>query len=93
VRYEIRLMETAVTDLRALPLRAREAIVARIEALADDPTPNHTRPLRGELKGLWRLRVGDYRVAFTIDRQAHTVSVWRVGHRESFYERAKRGRK
>lgn len=87
--YEVRLSETAIADLSRLPQTARTQIVARVEALAEDPMPRHARALAGQLRGLWRLRVGDYRVGYTIDRANRVVEVWRVGKRETFYERAR----
>jgi mRNA-degrading endonuclease RelE of RelBE toxin-antitoxin system len=39
------------------------------------------------LRGVLRLRVGSYRVSYTIDETARVVDVWRVGHRSTFHKR------
>jgi mRNA interferase RelE/StbE len=94
VTYTVVLNDSAIDHLSRLPSRDRARVVARVEALAADPTPPGAKPLSGHLKGYWRLRVGEYRVAYSIDRESRVVEAWCVGPRESFYERAraKRGR-
>ena len=44
-------------------------------------------PLRRDLKGLMKLRVGDYRVIFSVERKLVTVYVIKIGHRKEVYER------
>lgn len=42
-------------------------------------------PLKGELAGLWRYRVGDYRLICDIQDERVTVLVVRIGHRRQIY--------
>lgn len=42
--------------------------------------------LSGSLRGLPKLRIGDYRVAYTVDRTAQAVTVHMVGHRREIYD-------
>ena len=44
-------------------------------------------PLRRNLKGLMKLRVGDYRVIYSIEKQTVTVHVIKIGHRRDVYEK------
>ena len=47
------------------------------------------KALRGEKAGLWRYRVGDYRIVCAIEDEGERVRVLRIGHRRSVYnERA-----
>jgi mRNA interferase RelE/StbE len=47
------------------------------------------KALRGEKVGLWRYRVGDYRIVCAIEDEGERVRVLRIGHRRSVYsERA-----
>ena len=89
--YEVRLRPSAERDLRALARDLRERILAHLMDLADDPRPPGAEPLRGGLRGLWRLRIGDYRASYLIDEEAQEVRVGRIGHRSIFYKRL-RGR-
>ena len=51
---------------------------------AEDPTVL-AEPLQGELRGLWRFRVGDYRVICDIRKRYLLVLVLDVGHRREIY--------
>lgn len=44
-------------------------------------------PLRRNLKGLMKLRVGDYRVIYSIEEKVVTVHVIKIGHRKDVYEK------
>ena len=54
--------------------------------MAEDPR-SFARPLRGEKVGLWRYRVGAYRVVCAIEEKQGRVRVVRIGHRREVYER------
>lgn len=60
-------------------------IVPKIESLAAEPRPSGCKKLRGE-KSRWRLRVGDYRVIYSIDDRAHVVDVIAIRHRREAYQ-------
>jgi mRNA interferase RelE/StbE len=89
VKYAIEFTAGADRDIDDLPEEARRAIGEAILALADDPTPPASVVLAGTLKGSRRIRVGDYRVGYQVDRKARVVTVWMVGHRSRFYEKAR----
>lgn len=42
-------------------------------------------PLRRNLKGLMKLRVGDYRIIYSMDQKTVTVMVIKIGHRKEVY--------
>jgi len=44
------------------------------------------KPLRGELSGKWSLRIGDYRIIYTIDESQKTITLYNVRHRRVAYE-------
>jgi mRNA interferase RelE/StbE len=62
----------------------QERIVGRIEELAAEPRPRGAVKLQGE-DDLYRIRVGDYRVVYTIRDEELIVLVLRVGHRRDVY--------
>lgn len=51
----------------------------------DDPTAR-LKPLRHTKAGLWRLRVGDYRVIISVHRTEVVVVAVDVGHRSKVYD-------
>ena len=57
---------------------------AKIEALADDPTPGHSVKLAGA-EALYRIRVGDYRVIYGVDHPSKQVIIHYVRHRKDAY--------
>lgn len=59
-------------------------VLAIAEELSDQPQRH--KPLTGQLAGLRRLRVGDYRIVFAILNSPERVVVLRVGHRKDVYE-------
>ena len=92
--YQVHIESNALGELKKLPADVQAAIRARIRALADDPRPSRARALTGELKGSYRLRVRRaYRIGFDVDDDARTVTVWQVGHRGKFYDKARRRRR
>jgi len=61
--YRITFARSARKELERLPAGLVERILEKIEALSDNPRPAGVTKLKGQ-KGLWRLRVGDYRVVY-----------------------------
>lgn len=82
--YEIEFKPTADKALRKLPKKAQVRIVERIEELKDDPRPPGCIELEGD-DGLLRIRVGKYRVVYTIEDEQLLVLVVRVAHRKDAY--------
>ena len=84
-RYKIELRPAAARALRKLDPQVARRIQAAIALLAEDPRPPASRPLRG--RPAWRVRVGDYRIIYTIEDDVLLVVVVTLGHRRDIYER------
>ena len=85
--WEIEISETARKQLMKLDRQAKENILKYLKgriAPAEDPR-SFGDPLRGSLAGLWKYRVGSYRVIFRIQDQDLVVLVVRVVHRKRIY--------
>ena len=83
--YRIELRPAAVRALRKLDPPVRHRIQGAIALLAHDPRPPGARAMQGR-DGL-RVRVGDYRILYTVDDGVLTVVVVRLGHRRDVYAR------
>jgi mRNA interferase RelE/StbE len=83
VAYEIELRPAAVRALRRMAHADRERIRAAIALLAEDPRPPNARRLAG--RDGYRVRVGDYRVLYTIDNRHVLIVVVTLGHRREVY--------
>jgi mRNA interferase RelE/StbE len=69
----------------ALPSKVVARIMPRIEPLAAAPVLWAAKNSKAAIKE-WRIRIGDYRVAYEIDDKAITVDVTRAAHRREVYE-------
>jgi len=83
--YRVTFAASAKRELIALSVNAIERIQPRIRELANDPRPPGCKKLRGA-RNLWRIRVGDYRVVYTVNDTAKTVDVTRIAHRREVYD-------
>jgi mRNA interferase RelE/StbE len=83
--YTIYVTKSARKDLSKLDPQISRRIVPVIDALAREPRPSGCLGVKSE-PGVWRLRVGDWRIGYRIDDPAREVTVIRVGHRSEFYD-------
>jgi mRNA interferase RelE/StbE len=86
-RYEVRLARRAVRSLEDLQRRDQQRIRAAIDLLTENPRPPSCVALQGEV-GVYRVRVGDYRIVYEVLDQVlvvQVVQVVRVGHRREVY--------
>ena len=84
-RYYLEIKPSAAKELDALSDALFARIDRKIMALAENPRPHGCRKLQGR-KDQWRVRVGDYRVVYTINDAKLLVEVTRVRHRSEVYE-------
>ena len=71
-------------DLKPLNIPVQKKIVATLRSRLTVDPKGYGRPLRGEWAGLWKLRVGDYRVIYRIVESKVEVLVLKVGIRRDF---------
>ena len=84
--YQVRLRRAAQRQLDKLAEHDYEIIAEAISALQQEPRPPRVKRLAES--GLWRIRVGRYRVVYAINDEEHMVIVVRVaGRTEDTYER------
>ena len=82
-RYRIEVRPAAVRALRKVDPDIRPRIEGAIALLARDPRPPASRPLRG--RPGYRVRVGDYRIIYTVQDDVLVVVVVTLGHRRDVY--------
>ena len=83
VSFSVRIKESATKELRRVAKPDRTRIVAAIDRLAEAPYLGTA--LKGGLKGLRRIRVGNYRILYEIRHDELVVLVVRVVHRREAY--------
>lgn len=82
--YKIRLERSVLKDIKRLSKADKGRIKQSVDQLAENPRKGD--PLKGQFKGLWRLRVGSYRIIYSIKDDQLTILILRIGHRKNVYE-------
>jgi mRNA interferase RelE/StbE len=83
--YSVEIKPSARKEFEALPDTVLARVTHKIDLLAHTPRPAGCKKLRG-YKDLWRIRVGAWRVIYSIDDAARRVSITRIAHRREVYE-------
>jgi mRNA interferase RelE/StbE len=85
--WTIEISRTAEKQIKRLNRVAQAAIVRFLrDRLKPAQNPRQLgKPLHGDKGGLWRYRVGDYRLICDIQDEKVVVLVLRVGHRKDIY--------
>ena len=82
--FKISITNRAEKDLKRLERSTKNRVVAAIFALTDDAHPTGSRKIQSE-QGVWRIRVGDWRFAYTIDLPNQEITIIRIAHRRELY--------
>jgi mRNA interferase RelE/StbE len=82
--YRIELTKTAAGDLKSVSKLMLKRLDACILGLADDPLPPGVKKLKNE-KALYRVRVGDYRIIYSIEQDILTILIVKIRHRREAY--------
>lgn len=82
--YTITFARSARRELESLGASIVRRVFPRIEALSKEPRPGNCRKLSGR-ENLWRIRVGDYRVIYTVYDEQRIVDIVAVRHRSEAY--------
>ena len=84
--WHVEFAERPRKALRKLDRQAAARIITALEAIAnlDDPRLRG-KALTGTLSGLWRYRVGDYRIIVKIEQDRFVIIVIEVAHRREVY--------
>ena len=82
--YKIVFAKRVRKDFRKIPARDANRLLRAIKLLAADPLPSHSKKLKGE--ELFRIRMGNDRVIYSIEGDRMIVAVVKVGHRKDVYK-------
>jgi mRNA interferase RelE/StbE len=85
VRYSIELTRSAVKDLRKIPEPFHDKIIQALQALGEEPRPAGSKKLRAR-SGLYRIRIGMYRVVYDVSDKIKLVLVERIADRKDVYK-------
>jgi mRNA interferase RelE/StbE len=83
--YHLIIKPSAEKQFAKLSARLRRRIMEAFDGLRENPRPPGCVKVKGEAD-LWRIRVGDYRVVYTIEEDELIVLVVRIAHRKDVYQ-------
>jgi len=81
--YRILYKSSVEKDFKGIEINQRKRIIKKIETVLSQD-PHKGKQLKGEYKGFWRIRIGDYRVVYRIMQK--DVVIIAVGHRKEIYK-------
>ena len=82
--YKLIFLRSFTKQFDKLPKTGKEQVIKGLEKAASDPYAG--TKLQGKLAGLWRWRMGKYRVIYEIDEKENNLVFVDVGLRKSIYE-------
>ena len=85
--YRVRLLDAASKDLARLDKPVARRIVERVHWLEENLEDTTLEALTGELDGLFKLRIGDYRVVYELIHDEQLIMIHAIGHRREIYRK------
>ncbi|MEW6388523.1 MAG: type II toxin-antitoxin system RelE/ParE family toxin [Thermodesulfobacteriota bacterium] len=82
--YKIDFKPSVEKDLRNLSGSTLVRVMKRVEGLKDNPLPPQATKL-SRSERLYRLRVGDYRIVYEVDRENEQITIHYIRHRRKIY--------
>jgi mRNA interferase RelE/StbE len=83
--YSVTFARSARKELESLSQTDAIRILKKIESLPANPRPSGCKKLTGQ-NSLWRIRIGDYRVVYSIDDTHRLIDITIIRHRSSVYK-------
>jgi len=84
--YQVRITKKAVKFLQSIPRNDQDRIREKIRQLEHDPFPIGHKKLKGNQGDVFRIRSGDYRILYVVEKEILTIIVTTVGHRKDVYQ-------
>ncbi len=82
---EVKIHKKALKELNSLPDDIRSKVLDVCTSMSVDPFERDVKPLKG-IAGVFRRRVGNYRIAFSVNFNESEVVILKIGKRGKFYE-------
>lgn len=82
--YKVEIVKSAIKELSKIPSKEALWVLEKIDSLKENPRPQGCIKLTGS-KDEYRIRVGNYRVLYTIEDNMLLVQIFNIGHRKDVY--------
>ncbi len=88
MKYKLKINKEAKRDLKGLEKNIQKRIAQKVKfyTLGENPL-KHAKKLSSPFEGLYRFRVGDYRIIFGIDNndKLTVLTITAIKHRKDIY--------
>ncbi|MCC5813942.1 MAG: type II toxin-antitoxin system RelE/ParE family toxin [Leptospira sp.] len=82
--YNIQIKKSAEKDFKKIPIDDQSKIKDAILELEKDPRPSNCKKLKNRPE--YRIRIGDYRVLYSINDESRELVISLLGHRRDIYK-------
>jgi len=83
MKYTVEITSSAQRQFKKLPEDIQEHFIPKIFSLEATPRPVGTKKLQAS--DYYRIRMGDYRIVFSIEDKARLIKILDIGHRKDIY--------
>jgi mRNA interferase RelE/StbE len=84
--YKVAFKSSASTELRKLPAEIIKRVGVRIDQFENTPFPSGAERLKAyNNPTIYRIRVGDYRILYSVDTSQKVIIIHAVAHRREVY--------
>jgi mRNA interferase RelE/StbE len=84
--YSVDFLPESISDLKKLDKMIAQRILDKIKWLCENFHDITPLKLNSDLKGLYKLRIGDWRVIYSVDQKSKLITIHMVGHRSEVYK-------
>ena len=84
--YKVTFTPQAEADLSKMDVAVAKRIVDKIEWLSQNVENIKMEPLRGKFSGQNKLRVGDWRIIYSVEYPAQIITIYAIDHRSKIYK-------
>lgn len=84
--FSVEFTDQAADDLGEITKTVAQRILDKIRWLSANCGSLTPATLAGDLAGIYKLRVGDYRVLYTLENDARSIRILRIRHRRDVYK-------
>lgn len=84
--YKVEFTPHAEEDLSRLDKTIAKRITEKIEWFCQNIENVIREPLKGKFRGKYKLRVGDWRIIYSIDHSPSVITIYAIEHRSNIYK-------
>jgi len=85
-KYKVEFLPIAIKELKKLDKIISQRILDKIHWIANNFEIITPEILSANLKRMFKLRVGDWRVIYTVNQKAKIITIHLIGHRKEIYK-------